>query len=728
MLSSLRVRLTMIFIGLAIVPLILTSFLIAYRSCSTVEAQSLATQRQAARQVSTQLGTFSDLFEHEFALPDSLYALASRDRDAQRIALQDFVQHSSIDREAVLVTVDGKEQIPVARFDVPTETPPPNWSGRVEFAVPGTYGGFYCGEVVFHQKIRQPLITLYRASTDPASRDLVAMVVARLKFRDIWNFLKDVELPRNEDIYLSDISGLAIAHRDPTIVMNSTRFELPSDDGWSRALTGADAFLVRDTLRVGSTYSTMVAEQPAADALRLGTDIMWRAASVTPSSLLIATVLGILTVRRTVSPIENLADSAHAISRGNYSHQVAVSGRDQVSELASAFDSMRIQLQESLSALAQEITIRKDTEVMLQQDIAQRVWIEEEILRLLKGLREQVRLVHQIMDSVPEGMLLLDQRAPVILTSRTALAKADVGDILSGLGDQPITQLLVPPAQPGRSHEVSSQFPPNRVSEIIAQPMEEGTESGGHLVVIRDVTEERHLQQRAEKQERLAVVSRLPAGIAHDFNNLISSVILYASMMLRSSDLSPTDRGRFETVCQQELAADLTQQIFDFGRSAVLQSVDLNLVDFVHGLQTLLQHSLTRKIRLVLSSDRDEIMVHADPGRLQQVILNLTIKAREAMPDGGDFRIDLTGPTPDGWVRLIVSDTGVGIPADVLPQIFEPFFTTKAPQGSRLRLSQVYGIVKQHDGDVTVSSRLGVATTFTISLPASQLSEPSDPV
>jgi two-component system cell cycle sensor histidine kinase/response regulator CckA len=245
-------------------------------------------------------------------------------------------------------------------------------------------------------------------------------------------------------------------------------------------------------------------------------------------------------------------------------------------------------------------------------------------------------------------------------------------------------------------------------------------------------------QQQVVRQERLAAVGQLAAGIAHEFNNIMASVILYSDMMLRSSDLLPKDREQLIAIRQQgRRAASLTQQILDFSGKAMLRRQVLDLCSFMEGLISILQRTLPESINIHLSHSAEEVMVNADPDRLQQAVMNLALNARDAMPEGGDFYLRLTrfclehgepAPSremgPGEWACLAVTDTGSGIPTDVLPHLFEPFFTTRVPLRTGLGLAQVYGITKQHDGHIDVSTQAGHGTTFTIYLPALPVSEP----
>jgi len=275
---------------------------------------------------------------------------------------------------------------------------------------------------------------------------------------------------------------------------------------------------------------------------------------------------------------------------------------------------------------------------------------------------------------------------------------------------------------------------------MIARPMEAGPESEGWVLVIRDVTREREIQQRIQQRDRLAAVGQLAAGIAHDFNNIMAVIVLYTHMALRRSDVPPQVRERLTTIDRQATrATDLVQQILDFSRRAVLERRPMDLVTFLKKQVRLLERTLPESIKIDLMYGMGEHMVNADPTRMQQVIMNLALNARDAMPEGGELHIGLEriGIEPGGlsplpemeageWVRVTVTDTGTGIPPDVLPRIFEPFFTTRAPLGTGLGLAQVYGIVKQHEGHVDVTTKVGEGTTFVFYLPALPVSQPEE--
>jgi len=397
------------------------------------------------------------------------------------------------------------------------------------------------------------------------------------------------------------------------------------------------------------------------------------------------------------------------------------------------------------------------------RDITERKRAEEEQERLLAQIRVQARQVQQIIATVPEGILLLNAAGRVILANPVAeqdlavLAGVKVGDTLTHLGDRPLAELLTSPPTKGLWHEVTTSGSvgdrpermvgdrPELTFEVITRPVEDGAEPQGWVLVIRDVTQEREIQQRVEQQERLAAVGQLAAGIAHDFNNIMGVIVLYSQISQGATDLPPKARERLETIDRQaQRASDLIAQVLDFSRRSVLERRPLDLGLLVKEQVKLLERTLPENIQIRLAYGKEDYTVKADLTRMQQIIMNLALNARDAMlpqeegelritlsrtAEGEDIRCVTCGPVaagPEEWVKLEVADSGTGIPADVLPHIFEPFSTTKErSQGTGLGLAQVHGIVSQHEGHINVTTRSGEGTTFTVYLPALSVPKPS---
>jgi two-component system, cell cycle sensor histidine kinase and response regulator CckA len=248
--------------------------------------------------------------------------------------------------------------------------------------------------------------------------------------------------------------------------------------------------------------------------------------------------------------------------------------------------------------------------------------------------------------------------------------------------------------------------------------------------IVRDVTERKRIEERTRASQRLEAVGRLAGGVAHDYNNTLTAILGFATLLeLRLTDDQDALTHLAEIRSAAERAAALTRQLLAFSRHQLLQPMRIDLNATLLDMTRLLRHMLGEDVRFALALHPDAMVVTVDPTQLEQVILNLAVNARQAMPKGGTLSMSTesreveaaagSGSTtvPAGqYVALVVRDTGVGIEPDVLKHIFEPFFTTKAT-GSGLGLATVYGIVRQSAGHIAVESTPGHGTVFTILLP-----------
>lgn len=235
-----------------------------------------------------------------------------------------------------------------------------------------------------------------------------------------------------------------------------------------------------------------------------------------------------------------------------------------------------------------------------------------------------------------------------------------------------------------------------------------------------DVTEQRRLQQELEDARRLESLGRLAGGIAHDFNNLLTAIIGYAELAGQRIE-DGVVKGYLEGILKaSQRAANLTQQLLAYARRQVTQPRPLPLDEWLSEHLDFFQRLLPENIRLVYRAEPDIGQIYADPNQLLQVVINLVVNARDAMPNGGVITLELRNETLDkgSYVCLSVSDTGVGIHPDDLPHIFEPFFTTKPlGKGTGLGLSAVQGIIQQMGGEIRVESELQKGTTFSVYFP-----------
>lgn len=324
-----------------------------------------------------------------------------------------------------------------------------------------------------------------------------------------------------------------------------------------------------------------------------------------------------------------------------------------------------------------------------------------------------------------KGLDLLDI-PPSASIGRSAF---DLDNPLSGLGD------LIRRGLNGEAVVLSGQIG-DHLLDIWSSPVRDPDGAiTGMIGVGIDTRGRRDLEREVHHQERLAILGQVAGGIAHDFNNFLTTIMLYARLILSSEELSHNLRSAAETIMMESRrASDLIDQILRFSRRSATRVQPVDLTFLVRNITCILETTLPESIKLVTDFGTETITANADPTSIQQLLMNLVINARDAMPDGGTLHIGLAfeeyGPDQEkpapgtacgAWICLTVSDTGIGMADDVLDHLYEPFFTTKGSGGTGLGLAQVDRIVQQHHGYIEVQSTVGEGTTFQVYFPSQDL-------
>jgi PAS domain S-box-containing protein len=350
-------------------------------------------------------------------------------------------------------------------------------------------------------------------------------------------------------------------------------------------------------------------------------------------------------------------------------------------------------------------------------------------------LREQEQLLRAVFDASLDGIVMADDERRVVEVNPAG------AELFGGARDALVGRRIDDFVAPERHDSLVEGWSAFRSNETVSGEYElvrrdgdvrnlefsgrPGFLPGLHLAFLRDVTERRALEQRLQASQRLESMGRLAGGVSHDFNNLLTAIRGYASLALERAE-DPELVGDLEEIRRAaDRAADLTRQLLAFGRRQVLQPHTIDLDDVVGGVETMLRRLLGEHVHVQLRLDPDAGSVLADPGQVEQVLVNLAVNGRDAMPDGGTLTISTSAVERGGrrFVALEVADTGAGMDAETRARAFEPFFTTRQ-DGVGLGLATVYGIVTQSGGEVEVASEPGRGSTFTVLLPRTEVEAP----
>lgn len=339
-----------------------------------------------------------------------------------------------------------------------------------------------------------------------------------------------------------------------------------------------------------------------------------------------------------------------------------------------------------------------------------------------------------------DGSVLASNREARIMLSLDSTEGKKLGDILDGLG-RPVIDWLKETYNDRAGH--SSQFLRGRGDhqETFVQvtlKTQAGDNGEGHLIaVLNDVTELKTVEAQFVQSQKMHAIGQLAGGVAHDFNNLLTAISGHCDLLLLRHDLGDQNYGDLIQIHQNaNRAASLVGQLLAFSRKQNLQLEVIDLRDALSDLTHLLNRLVGEKVMLKLNHDPNLAPIRADRRQLEQVMMNLIVNARDAMPQGGAIRVktenvilteeierDRAYVPPGAYVIVTVRDEGHGITPERLPKIFDPFYTTKRPgEGTGLGLSTAYGIVKQTGGYIFVDSEVGTGTTFTLMFP--QFDEP----
>jgi PAS domain S-box-containing protein len=383
------------------------------------------------------------------------------------------------------------------------------------------------------------------------------------------------------------------------------------------------------------------------------------------------------------------------------------------------------------------------------QDVTERRAAEQ-------ALAERENLLRTIIEAEPDCVKLLDRDGALLQMNSAGLAMMEVDSFEQAKGKR-VVSFVIPEdrekfkqltenvfqGQSGQlQFEIVGMKGAHRSLETSAVPLrDENGNVTALLGITRDVTEHLQMEKQLLQAQKMEAVGRLAGGIAHDFNNLLNIILGYGQLLSERVEKDETARGYAEEITRAgNRAAGLTRQLLAFSRQQVIARQVIDLNQLLANLTKMLRRLIGEDIELVLTTRADVGRINADPGQIEQVIMNLAVNARDAMPKGGKLTIETANVVldesyarthapvrPGRYVMVAVSDTGVGMDPEIKGHIFEPFFTTKEiGKGTGLGLATVYGIVKQSEGYIWAYSERGQGATFKIYLPWEREAESRD--
>lgn len=588
-----------------------------------------------------------------------------------------------------------------------------------------------------------------------SNEDCVGVLGAGIQFQQIDQFLQGLEVGTHGVAYLMERDGTLISTsaRDPSVRLAGTPPVRLAATASPNALIQHSARQLTEQLgnmaRITGNASLNI-QLPEGRALgsvfpmgdRYGLD--WLGVIVVPESdymagvaeknhtallavlivALSALLAGLVSARFLTGPLTQLARATEGLARGTWDAPLDVHRRDEFGALARAFDAMREQLRHRIDELqsTRNALLESEARYALAQEAARVVtwyWsLEEESIRWTEQTNPILADRPGDHEVTPQEFLKIihpEDREYVATCAEEAIAGASEFDVEYRLK-----------REDGTTRWVASKGDVLRSSDNIPVAF---------TGVLLDISERRRLEAQLREAQKMDAVGRLAGGVAHDFNNLLQAILGFAELARDATpESNPVHQDLTEIIQAGSRATELVGQLLAFSRRQILTLGNIALRDVVRDMGKLLGRLIDETIVLRVELVAQDAVVRADRSQVEQVLINLCINARDAMPDGGTLIIAVDSKTlsteacatlpwarPGDYHVLRVTDTGCGMPPETLAVIFEPFFTTKeVGKGTGLGLATVYGIVEQHKGLLNVTSVPGEGTTFEIYFPAAE--------
>ena len=490
--------------------------------------------------------------------------------------------------------------------------------------------------------------------------------------------------------------------------------------------------------------------QPRNVVMAQAREFLFRVGVIALALIVLGTLAATVLSARLVAPLLDVTHAAEGIAAGDYSRRVTARRGDEIGRLAATFNTMASEIQIGTSNLEQQ---QMELELQQVELEASNQELQETLAEATEARqaaeRAQIRSAAVLSASL-DCIITIDQGGFVV--EFNPAAEHTFGYAAADAIGKPLHELIIPPShraahQRGIAHAMATgEAPILGVRMEVPAMRADGTEFPVELAItrvpvdgpplftgfLRDLSRQKALEAQLQQSQKMDAVGRLAGGVAHDFNNILTVILSYTELMLadyKGNGTVRTDIGHVRSAAER--AAELTRQLLAFSRKQVMHPTVLDINAVVGELHSMLGRVIREDVRLETKLGGSIWPVSVDRSQLEQVLMNLAVNARDAMPNGGSLLIETsnveldaeyvsehTGAMVGRHVALSVTDTGTGMDAATRERVFEPFFTTKGPgKGTGLGLSTVYGIVKQSGGSIWVYSEPGRGTSFKVYFP-----------
>ena len=716
--KSIRTWLITPLILLFIVPLVLFGTVFSWQNYEIEKEQVERLQKKLTVLAAENMSAF--IHEHELIIQSMLRTnyLPGMSRTQQKELLAKFLtsvrneKHGAVFNTISLLDNQGKEVLLVSRTELEKEEDLGSRSGADEFLIPVKTGAFYYGPVNFDEKTGEPFIRMSVPIRDLQTQVIKWVLITEMKLSFMWDLVAEMKIGTKGAAYITDLSGRVVVHPNLSLVLKNTYFKAPALPTVMPGILGERAVIAAEKISIGDQALFFVTETPAAEAF----------AHIHRSILLVgififvilagAIALGIIVARQIIAPLEALAGTATKISAGDFSQHAEAKRMDELGELALAFNTMT-----------------------------------DKLVASIKDLEKEKNFVRNTIESLSHPFYVIDANDYTIILANSAanVSFAEEGNTcyeLTHNSDRPcegadhpcvIKEIKKSKKPVAVEHVHRTAGGPPRTYEVYGYPIFDDQGEVSQVIEYNiDITEKKGLEAQLMQSQKLEAVGILTGGVAHDFNNLLTTIIGYSELAMMNMAQEDPLREQIETIYGAgNRAADLTRQLLAFSRKQVMEIKVINLNTIINNMVKMLNRLIGEHIEMKTRLDSSIGNIKADPGQVEQILMNLTVNAKDAMPEGGKLFVETATTwldekycrkhvdiTPGPYVSLSISDTGVGIDPEVKDKIFDPFFTTKERgAGTGLGLATVYGIIKQLKGQIVVYSELDNGTTFKIFFP-----------